>query len=83
MFRCKILAFLAAVVRCLYVGQCFAGLTVDADLPAGNIIVDGVDGDKVKVRQDLRDSNMWFYWAFRVRGAAGRTLKFDFTEKTW
>lgn len=59
------------------------GFTVDADLPAGNIIVDGIVGDAVKVRKDLRDSNMWFYWAFRVRGAAGRTVKFDFTEKTW
>ena len=59
------------------------GFTVDADLPAGNIIVDGIVGDTVKVRQDLRDSDLWFYWAFRVRGAAGRTVKFDFTEKTW
>ena len=56
---------------------------VDDDLPAGNIVVDGIDGDTVKVRQDLRDSNMWFYWAFRVKGAAGRTLKFDFSDKTW
>ena len=59
------------------------GFTVDGDLPAGNVIVDGIKGDVVKLRQDLRDSNMWFYWAFRVRGAAGRTVKFDFTEKTW
>ncbi|MBR4654774.1 MAG: hypothetical protein IKO72_15570 [Kiritimatiellae bacterium] len=59
------------------------GLTVDADLPAGNIVVDGIDGDTVKVRQDLRDSSLWFYWAFRVKGAAGRTLTFDFTDKRW
>ena len=64
-------------------GPACGGITVDCDMPAGNIIVDGIKGDTVKVRQDLRDSNMWFYWAFRVRGAAGRTLKFDFTEKTW
>ena len=57
--------------------------TVDAELPAGNIAVDGIEGDVVKLRQDLRDSGMWFYWAFRVRGAAGRTVTFDFTEKTW
>ena len=54
---------------------------VDADMQAGNIIVDGIDGDTIRVRQDLRDSDEWFYWAFRVRGAAGRTLKFEFTDK--
>ena len=61
----------------------YGGIVVDGNLPAGNVIVDGIEGDVVKLRQDLRDSGMWFYWAFRVRGAAGRTVKFDFTEKTW
>ncbi|HWH71980.1 MAG TPA: hypothetical protein VNT26_21640 [Candidatus Sulfotelmatobacter sp.] len=33
------------------------------------------------VHQDLRDTaGDWFYWQFRVRGAAGRTLKFQFTK---
>ena len=59
------------------------GFTVDADLPAGNIVVDGIDGDTVKVHQDLRDSSLWFYWAFRVKDAAGRTLTFNFTDKRW
>jgi len=75
--------FGAAMLAAVMVNINAHGFTVDADLPAGNIIVDGIVGDTVKVRQDLRDSNMWFYWAFRVRGAAGRTVKFDFTEKTW
>ena len=59
------------------------GFTVDVNLPAGNAVIDGIDGDRVKLHQDLRDSNMWFYWAFRVKGAEGRTLSFDFTDKTW
>lgn len=55
------------------------GLSVDADIPAGNIVVVGIDGDTVRLRQDQRDTTIfWFYWAFRVRGAAGRTLTFDF-----
>jgi hypothetical protein len=66
---------------------CFAAsgaVTVDAELPAGNIIVNGVSGDTVRLCQDLRDTkDEWFYWAFRVRGAAGRTLKFEFTGKPW
>ena len=74
----RVLLLVAALAACV----CARGeVAVDADMPAGNIIVEGIDGDTVKVRQDLRDSGEWFYWAFRVRGAAGRTLKFEFTDK--
>ena len=55
------------------------GLRIDAGYPGGNIIVDRIEGDQVSLRQDLRDTNgWWFYWNFRVRGAAGRTLTFHF-----
>ena len=55
--------------------------TVDADIPAGNILVNSVEGDVVKIRQDFRDTpGHWIYWAFRVKGAAGRTLTFDFGD---
>ena len=58
-------------------------VTVDANLPAGNVVVESISGDTVRLRQDLRDTaGEWFYWAFRVTGAAGRTLTFDFTNKT-
>ncbi len=58
---------------------CAHAFTVDADLPAGNVIVNSIDGDSVSLRQDLRDTaGDWFYWAFRVKGAAGRTVRFDF-----
>ncbi len=53
---------------------------VDADFPGGNIIVDSIAGDTLNVRQDLRDTvTDWFYWYFRVTGAAGRTLTVNFT----
>lgn len=55
-------------------------LTVDCAFPAGNIIVEKIEGDTVFIRQDIRDtSEDWFYWCFRVSGAAGRTLTFRFT----
>lgn len=54
---------------------------VDAEIPGGNIVVDKIDGDVVSVHQDLRDTTGdWFYWSFRVRGAQGRTLTFQFTK---
>jgi len=56
-------------------------LRVDADFPGGNIIFERIEGDVVCVRQDVRDTaGNWFYWCFRVRGAAGRTLTFRFTK---
>ncbi|HVE41310.1 MAG TPA: peptidase M14 [Planctomycetota bacterium] len=56
-------------------------LQIDAAFPGGNIIVDKIDGDTVSLHQDLRDTNgQWFYWQFRVRGAQGRTLHFQFTK---
>jgi len=55
-------------------------VSIDADFPGGNIIVERIEGDTIFLRPDLRDtSTWWFYWYFRVRGAAGRTLKFQFT----
>ena len=53
---------------------------VDADFPGGNIIVERIEGNTIFLKPDLRDtSTWWFYWHFRVRGSAGRTLKFHFT----
>ena len=55
------------------------GFTVDADMPAGNVIVEKIDGDLVELKKDMRDTNdLWIYWAFRVKGANGRTLRFKF-----
>ncbi len=57
-------------------------VVVDCDFPGGNIIVDGIEGDTISVRQDLRDTEgHWFYWCFRVLGAAGRKRIVRFTDK--
>jgi hypothetical protein len=75
---------------CLLAGLCLPTLLVsahaalvrvDAEIPGGNIIVDSIRGDTIKVHQDLRDTEGdWFYWSFRVRGGAGRTLNVEFTK---
>lgn len=60
-----------------------SNLAIDTAFPAGNVIVDGIEGDTVKLHPDLRDTQgNWFYWAFRVRNAQGRTLKFIFTAQS-
>ena len=54
---------------------------IDADFPGGNIILEKIEANTVTLRQDLRDTDgSWFYWSFRVRGAAGKTLSFRFTN---
>lgn len=58
------------------------GIRIDADYPGGNIIVEAIEDDAVRLRPDLRDTTTWwFYWNFRVRGAAGRTLTFAFSDQ--
>ncbi len=54
---------------------------IDADFPGGNVVVERIEGDQVYLHQDQRDTpGFWFYWSFRVQGAAGRTLTFHFTK---
>lgn len=56
-------------------------IQVDANFPGGNILLEKIEGDTVTIRQDRRDTEgFWFYWNFRVRGASGRTLIFNFTD---
>ena len=56
-------------------------MTVDADYPGGNILVEKISGKEIYVCQDLRDTaGPWFYWNFRVRGAADRELTIHFTK---
>ncbi len=56
-------------------------LNIDADFPGGNIIVDKIEGNDIYLHQDVRDTKGdWFYWYFRARGAAGRSLTVHFTK---
>lgn len=58
-----------------------SNIQIDCSFPGGNIVVERIEGDDVWLHQDLRDTTgHWFYWHFRVRGAAGRTLTFHFTN---
>ena len=57
------------------------GIAVDDKVPAGNVVVEGIDGDTVKLRQDMRDSNNWFYWGFRVTGAEGKMEAFRRSQR--
>lgn len=57
-------------------------MQIDGDFPGGNVIVHGIVGDTARISQDIRDTEgFWFYWSFRVRGAAGRTVTFAFEAK--
>ncbi len=56
-------------------------LQVDGDFIGGNILVKEISENKAVLSRDLRDTETeWFFWAFRVRGAAGMTVTFDMTH---
>lgn len=58
-----------------------AEVKIDKNLPSGNIIVSSIKDDTVLLKNEMRDTEgWWFHWAFRVLGAAGRTLSFEFTN---
>ncbi len=58
-------------------------LSLDADYPGGNIIVESMEGDVVRLRQDLRDTaGWWFWWNFRVRNGVDRTVTFQFAGQS-
>ena len=59
-------------------------IKIDKQFLGGNIEVLEIDGDRVSLANELRDTRPdrdWFYWAFRVTGAAGRTVTFEFPHK--
>ena len=63
-------------------GMTMAEIEIDADYPGGNIVIERIDSDVIDLRQDRRDTKRWwFYWNFRVSGAAERALTFRFTDK--
>ncbi len=60
-------------------------MKIDKEIIGGNIEILEIDGDRVRVERELRDTRPdrdWFFWAFRVTGAAGRTVTFEFPHKS-
>lgn len=48
----------------------------------GNAVIERIENDTVYLDRDMRTSTGdWFYWAICVKGAAGKTLHFDFGGK--
>lgn len=77
-------AMLALLFAITLQSRASAVLKIDAAYPGGNIVVEKIDGDLICIKPDQRDikkGQWWFYWNFRVTGAAGRTLHFRFSGK--
>jgi len=87
--RLEFQVFRLGLVSCFGLwASCFpaaaAGRTVDTGYPGGNIVLEGITNGVAVVRPDLRDTQKggwWFYWNFRVRGAAGETVRIRFPER--
>ncbi len=54
-------------------------MLIHQDFTGGNIRVEKQEGNVVYLNNELRDTGEdWFYWAFCVEGAAGKTVTFRF-----
>ena len=59
-----------------------AEITIHSSFTGGNIEITGTSGDDIFLRNQIRDTmEDWFYWAFCVESAQGRTLTFHFDKK--
>ena len=57
------------------------GIKVDNLMPGGNIEFVRAEDETIVLRNEMRDTEGWWYWwAFRVRGAAGRRCVFRFEK---
>ena len=58
--------------------------TISTDFCGGNAQILSITEDTVTFIPDIRDTEgEWFYWAFCVRGAQGKTVHFTMTPKCW
>ncbi|MDO5318886.1 MAG: M14-type cytosolic carboxypeptidase [bacterium] len=77
----RTLAFLALSMCGVCEGMFADGILVDNQIPGGNIEFVRAEGETIHLRNEMRDSEgWWFWWAFRVRGAAGCTRVFRFEK---
>ena len=54
-------------------------MRIHKDFLGGNIEVVSVDGNNITLKNEIRDTTEdWFYWAFCVEGAKGKTITFNF-----
>ena len=59
-------------------------LTVTTDFCGGNAVIHSVTEDTIVFEPDIRDTEgTWFYWAFCVRGAQGKTVRFTQPNSRW
>lgn len=57
-------------------------IVISTDFTGGNICVQKTDGNTIYLKNELRDTQQdWFYWAFCITGAKGKTLTFTFCDK--
>jgi hypothetical protein len=56
-------------------------MIIHSDFTGGNIRLLKIENDVIYLENELRDTTQdWFYWAFCVEGAKGKTLSFRFKE---
>ena len=59
----------------------YKAIEISDDFCGGNIKIISSFGDEIHLTPDLRGGDDWFYWAFCIKNANGKTINFDFDGK--
>lgn len=57
-------------------------MEIEKNFSGGNISLIKIENDDVYIEREVRENTGYFYWAFRVRNAENRTLRFIFPAHT-
>lgn len=57
-------------------------MEISKDFPGGNIELVSASENEVLIEREIRDDKGYFYWAFCVTGAQGKTVRFRFPHST-
>ena len=57
-------------------------MEISKNFPGGNIEVIEIQDNEVFIEREIRGDKGYFYWAFCVKGAGGKTIRFRFPQDT-
>ena len=57
-------------------------MEIEKNFAGGNINLIKIDGNDVFIEREVRENTGYFYWAFRVKNAENKTLRFIFPAHT-
>lgn len=80
-FKLVASALFALALACPAPVSAKQAITIRADFPGGNVVVERVEDTVVHVAPDLRGGRPWFYWCFEATVAQPGRIQFVFPKR--